>query len=70
MSERSGCATAFMVLLGIILLLPGLCAVLFSASAIFGGQSSQVISGLPVILVGLLIGFGGLMLILAASRGS
>ncbi|MGL3212032.1 hypothetical protein [Bradyrhizobium sp. BR 1433] len=28
-SPRSGCATAFMVLFGLVLLLPGLCALLF-----------------------------------------
>jgi hypothetical protein len=68
--ERSGCLTAFMVLVGIILLLPGLCAALFSVSAIFGGQFSQVVSGAPIIIFGLLVGFGGIMLIRAASRGS
>jgi hypothetical protein len=58
-----------MVVFGIILLLPGLCAALFSASAIFGGQFRQVIDGLPIIIVGLLVGFAGIMLIRKATRG-
>jgi hypothetical protein len=68
--RRSGCATAIMIIVGLILLLPGLCAALFSVSAIFGGQFGQVVSGSPVIILGLLVGFGGIMLIRAASRGS
>jgi hypothetical protein len=68
--RRSGCATAMMIIIGLILLLPGLCAALFSVGAIFGGEFSQVISGSPIIILGLLVGFAGVMLIRAASRGS
>jgi hypothetical protein len=68
--RRSGCATAIMIIVGLILLLPGLCAALFSVGAIFGGQFSQVVSGSPFIILGLLVGFAGVMLIRAASRGS
>ena len=68
--ERSGCLTALMVIFGIILLLPGLCAALFSVSAIFGGQFRQVLDGWPIIIVVLLVGFAGIMLIRAAIRGS
>ena len=64
---RNGCLTAFMVLAGIVLLLPGLCAVVFGAGNLF---SSHPDSGFtPFILVGLLVGFGGVMLIRAAIRG-
>jgi hypothetical protein len=64
---RNGCLTAFMVIAGIIMLLPGLCALIFGAGALF---SSHPDSGFaPFVLVGLLVGFGGVMLIRAAIRG-
>jgi len=64
---RSGCLTALMVLVGIILLLPGLCALIFGGVAL---SQSQVDSGyMPFIVIGLLVGFGGVMLIRAAIRG-
>ena len=65
---RSGCLTAFMVLVGIVLLLPGLCAVIFGVGSL---TQSQYDSGFtPFILFGLLVGFGGIMLIRTAIRGS
>jgi len=65
---RSGLLTAFMVLAGVILLMPGLCALGFGASGLFSSEHYE--SGLtPFILVGLLVGFGGIMLIRAAIRG-
>jgi hypothetical protein len=65
---RSGLLTAFIVLAGIILLMPGLCALGFGASGLFSSEHYE--SGLtPFILVGLLVGFGGIMLIRAAIRG-
>jgi hypothetical protein len=65
---RGGCLTAFMILVGIVLLVPGLCALGFGASGLF--SSSHYESGLtPFILVGLLVGFGGIMLIRAGIRG-
>jgi hypothetical protein len=55
-----------MVIAGIIMLLPGLCALIFGAGSLF---SSHPDSGFaPFVLVGLL-GFGGVMLIRAAIRG-
>jgi hypothetical protein len=66
-TQRSGCLSFFMVLMGILLLLPGLCALGFGASSLF---SSHYESGLtPFIVVGLMVGFGGIMLIRAAIRG-
>jgi hypothetical protein len=64
---RSGCITAFMVLFGLILLLPGLCAILFGVGTL---SSSHIEPGILVlVLLGLLIGFVGVMLILAAIKG-
>jgi hypothetical protein len=65
---RSGCATAFMVVFGVILLLPGLCAVIIAAGSI--QSSSFDVSFLPYLLLGLLVAFAGVMLIRAATKGS
>jgi hypothetical protein len=64
---RDGCLTAFMVLVGIVLLLPGLCAVIFGVASL---SQSRVDSGfMPFVIIGLLVGFGGVMLIRSAIRG-
>jgi len=57
-----------MVIFGVILLLPGLCALLFSAAAIVERRLPSDILGF--ILMGLLAGFAGVMLIRVALRGS
>ena len=63
---RNGCLTTFMILVGIILLLPGLCAVIFGVGSL---TSSRYDPGFtPFIVLGLLVGFGGVMLIRAAIR--
>jgi hypothetical protein len=67
-SQRSGCATAFMVLFGLILLLPGLCAILFGVGAISSSSPDPAL--LFLVLLGLLVGFAGVMLIRAAIKGS
>ena len=65
---RNGFLTAFMVLAGVILLMPGLCALGFGANGLFSSEHYE--SGLtPFILVGLLVGAGGVALIRAAVRG-
>jgi len=65
---RNGLLTAFMVLAGLIMLVPGLCALGFGADGLFSSQHYE--SGMtPFILVGLLVGFGGIMLIRAAIKG-
>ena len=65
---RNGFLTAFMVLAGVIMLMPGLCALGFGASGLFSSEHYE--SGLtPFILIGLLVGFAGIMLIRAAIRG-
>jgi hypothetical protein len=57
--ERSGCLTAVMVLSGIVLLLPGLCAVIFGSQ---GGSSAIM----PLVAIGLIVGLCGVVLIGAA----
>jgi hypothetical protein len=60
---RHGCLTAIMVLVGLVLLLPGVCAV--------GALSQPHLvdpAVLPIVVIGLLVGFGGLMLIWSALR--
>jgi hypothetical protein len=64
---RNGCLTAFMVVVGIVLLLPGLCAVIFGAASIYDPRNGA--GFMPFIVIGLLVGFGGIMLIRAAIRG-
>lgn len=66
--QRGGCATAFMALFGLFLLLPGLCALLFG----FGGltESRPDPSVFFLILLGLAVCFAGVMLVRAAIKGS
>ena len=65
--QRGGCATAFMVLFGLVLLLPGLCALLFGIASL---TNSSLGPGLLfLVLLGLLVGFAGIMLIRAAIKG-
>ncbi|PDT89595.1 hypothetical protein CO669_15055 [Bradyrhizobium sp. Y36] len=65
---RSGCLTAFMAISGIILLLPGLCALLFGGISISdGGKIDSDIA--PLIFLGLVVGIGGVALIWAAIKG-
>jgi hypothetical protein len=63
----SGWITAIMIIVGIILLLPGLCALVFGAISLSSPSSAAGI--MPFVVVGLLVGFGGVMLIRAAIRG-
>jgi hypothetical protein len=65
--ERDGCLTALMVLVGIVLLLPGLCAVILGVGYFRDSQFDS--SLMAIILLCLLVGFGGIMLIRAAIRG-
>jgi hypothetical protein len=63
--DQSGCVAACMLLIGIVLLLPGLCALLFGGASIFEHSNSGF--G-PFIALGLLVGLGGVALIRAAVR--
>ncbi len=56
-----------MVIFGVVLLLPGLCALLFGAAAIVERSFPSDLLGF--ILMGLLAGFVGVMLIRLAIRG-
>ena len=62
--ERNGCLTALMVVIGIILLLPGLCSLLF----VFGGLVKNAEDVQFVLALGL-VGCGGVALIWWAIRG-
>jgi len=61
--ERSGCLTAIMVVIGIILLLPGLCSLFF----VFGGLVKSAEDLQFVILLGM-VGAAGVGLIWWAIR--
>jgi hypothetical protein len=64
---RSGCLTAFMVLVGIIMLLPGLCALIFGIGSITHGAFDTGM--MPLIVLGLMAGALGVVMIRAAIRG-
>jgi hypothetical protein len=65
---RSGCLTAIMVMFGIIMLLPGFCALLFGGMSVFeDGRIDSSIASL--VFLGLLVGVLGIVLIWAAIRG-
>jgi hypothetical protein len=64
---RNGCLTAIMVLVGLVLLLPGLCAVIFGVGSLTHGRPDPGLA--PFIAIGLLVGFGGIMLLWWAGRG-
>ena len=67
-NQRSGCLTALMAISGIILLLPGACALLFGGISISdrGRIDSDVA---PLVFLGLVVGLGGVALIWAAIKG-
>lgn len=57
-----------MVVSGIILLLPGLCAVLFGGISI--SESGRIESDIaPLVFLGVVVGIGGVVLIWAAIKG-
>jgi H+/Cl- antiporter ClcA len=65
-SPRSGCLTGLMILVGIVLLLPGLCALLFGGMALSERHFESDL--VPFIVFGLLAGAVGIVLIRAAFR--
>lgn len=65
--SRHGCLTALMVVIGIILLLPGVCAIIFGVDSM--GSSHPDPTVMSLVLLGLAVGAGELMLIRAAIRG-
>ena len=67
-NKRSGCLTAVMAIFGILLLLPGACAILFGGISI--SDSGRIGSDVaPLVFVGLVVGLGGVALIWAAIKG-
>jgi len=62
--SRHPALTILMVLVGVILLLPGVCALAFTGAALFEGEPSLII----LWIVCLLIAAGGLWLIVKAFR--
>jgi hypothetical protein len=65
--QGSGCLTAIMVVVGLILLLPGLCAVIFGANEFTSSGSDPIVTLL--VTVGLALGGLGIWLIWKAIRG-
>ena len=66
-TQRSGWMTALMIIIGTVLLLPGLCAVIFGGMALTEPRFDS--SFVPFILFGVAVGIGGVFLIRAALRG-
>ena len=63
---RSGCLTAVLFVVGVILLLPGACAVVFGY---LGLQEKNWPAGLTAwVVAGLAVGAGGILLIITAWR--
>ena len=65
-SARSGCLTAFLILAGIVLLLPGLCAIAMIA---FDWKSALSASNVGVMVTFLVISAGGIIMIREGIRG-
>ena len=62
--QRNGCLTAFMVLVGVVLLLPGVCTLAFLG----GGPSASDPTMSLIALITFLIALGGIALIVFALR--
>ena len=65
--QRSGCLVAFMIVTGLILLLPGLCALGFGFAELNSSSTEPIVSLL--VLIGLVLGAIGVGLIWSAIRG-
>jgi hypothetical protein len=63
---RSGCLSAFLILGGCVLLLPGVCAILIIG---FDWKSAVSSSTLPVMVIFLAIAVGGIVMIREGVRG-
>ena len=64
---RNPWVTALLILIGIVLLLPGLCSLIFSAIMLTGGYGGDP-SMLSLLFFCLLVGAGGVALIVFAIR--
>ncbi len=65
--QRNGCLTAIMVIAGLIMLLPGLCAIVFGVGSLTNSSPEPIV--MVLVVIGLLVGFLGIMLIRAAVKG-
>ncbi|GMP05750.1 hypothetical protein [Bradyrhizobium sp. TM239] len=66
--KRSGCLTALMAIFGVLMLLPGACALLFGGMSVF--EDGRIASDIaPLVFLGLVVGIGGAALIWAAIKG-
>ena len=65
---HNGYLTAFMVLVGTLLLLPGLCSMAVGAFTIYAFEPRLILVHSCTLAIGLLVGIGGVMLIRAAIR--
>jgi hypothetical protein len=66
--QRSGCLVAFMIVTGLILLLPGLCALGFGFVTLTSSGSNEPVVNL-LVLIGLVLGGIGVGMIWSAIRG-
>jgi hypothetical protein len=66
-AQRSGCLTALMAIAGLIMLLPGLCAIIFGVGSLTNSSMEPIV--MVLVVLGLFVGFLGIMLIRAAVRG-
>ncbi|SFJ50355.1 hypothetical protein [Bradyrhizobium sp. cf659] len=67
-APRSGCLTAIMAIAGVILLLPGFCALLFGGMSVV--EDGRIAADMaPLVFLGVVIGIGGVALIWAAIKG-
>ena len=66
-ARRHGCLTALMVVAGLLMLLPGLCAMFFGVELFVGSNVNATL--VMLVLLGLFVGFLGIMLIRAAASG-
>jgi hypothetical protein len=65
--ERHGCLTAIMVIAGLIMLLPGLYAIIFGIGSLTNSYFEPIV--VVLVVLGLFVGFLGILLIRAAVRG-
>lgn len=61
--SRDGCLTVFMIIIGVILLLPGVCALIFAFAPHYDSFFT------PFVVLGLIVSMFGVVMIRAAIRG-
>jgi hypothetical protein len=66
-AQRGGCLTAIMVVAGLIMLLPGLCAIIFGVGSLTNSSIEPIV--MVLVLSGLFVSFLGILLIRAAVKG-